>query len=64
MGRSNDSIGTADNISHNNCLDYKQIICSYPCMDSTCNHHPIAAPIDGTTCRYVNCYGSEGCRRK
>jgi len=64
VGRSNDTTGTADNLNHNSCMAYKQVICSYPCMDSTCKYHPIAAPVDGTMCRYVNCFGSEWCKRK
>ena len=63
MGRSNDTGGLTDNTVHDSSLANQPVICSHPCMDSTCKHHPIAAPIDGTTCRYVNCYGSEGCKR-
>lgn len=63
MGRSNDTTGTADNTNNDSSLDNQQVICSYPCMDSNCKHHPIAAPVDGTTCRYIDLHNSEGCVR-
>lgn len=63
MGRSNDTTGIADNISHDSRMAGKQIICSYPCMDSTCAHHPVAAPIDGTICGYKDLHNTEGCKR-
>ena len=64
VGRSNDTNRLAHGTVHNSGLDSQPVICSHPCMDSNCKHHPIAAPVDGTTCRYVDCHGAEGCRRK
>lgn len=64
MGRSNDTVSISGDSNHSSSLDNQPVICSYPCMDDSCCHHPIAAPVDGTTCRYVNCFGSEWCRRK
>jgi hypothetical protein len=63
VGRSNDSICTADNTIHDSSMDYKQIICSFPCMDSNCKHHPITAPVDGTMCEYIDLFMTEGCVR-
>lgn len=62
MGRSNDTTGTADNLSHNSRMDDKQVICSYPCMEN-CQYHPINAPIDGTICGYKDLHNTEGCKR-
>jgi len=64
VGRSNDTVNISGDSNHSGSLDNQPVICSYPCMDSTCKHHPIAAPIDGTTCRYIDLHKSEGCVRK
>lgn len=64
MGRSNDTTGTADNTIHDSGMDNQQVICSHPCLDSTCKHHPIAAPVDGTMCEYIDLFTTEGCVRK
>lgn len=64
VGRSNDSTGTVNNpVEHSSVAD-QPLICSHPCMDSTCKHHPISAPIDGTECRYIDLFRTEGCERK
>ena len=63
MGRSNGTTDTADNTANDSSLDNQQVICSHPCMDSTCKHHPIAAPIDGTVCGYKDLHNTEGCKR-
>lgn len=63
MGRSNDTTGTADNIGNDSRLDNQPVICCYPCMDSTCAHHPITAPVDGTVCGYKDLHNTEGCKR-
>jgi len=65
VGRSNDIVNVSGNSNHDSSLDSQPVICSHPCFDYTwCKHHPIAAPIDGTTCLYVDCYGKEGCVRR
>ena len=64
MGRSDDTSRLADDTIHNSSLDSQPLICSHPCLDSTCKYHPIAAPIDGTTCKYIDLHKSEGCVRK
>jgi hypothetical protein len=64
VGRSNDTGGLADNTVHNSSMDNQPVICSHPCMDSNCVHHPIAAPVDGTMCEYIDLFKSEGCVRK
>ena len=64
VGRSNDSTGTVNNpVEHSSVAD-QPLICSHPCMDSTCKHHPISAPIDGTECRYIDLFRTDGCERK
>ena len=64
VGRSNDTGGLADNTVHDSSMDDQPVICSHPCMDSNCVHHPIAAPVDGTMCEYIDLFKSEGCVRK
>lgn len=64
VGRSNDTTGIADNTNNDNRMDNQPLICSHPCMDSTCKHHPISAPIDGTECRYIDLFRTEGCEKK
>ena len=64
VGRSYDTGGLADDTIHNSSLDSQPLICSHPCMDSTCKHHPIAAPVDGTMCEYIDLFMTEGCVRK
>lgn len=64
VGRSNDTAGTADNTNNDSCMDNQPVICSYPCMEDSCCYHPIAAPIDGTECRYIDLFRTEGCERK
>lgn len=64
MGCSNDTVNISDDSNHDSRLDNQPVICSYPCMDDSCCHHPIAAPINGITYRYVDCHGSEGCKRE
>jgi hypothetical protein len=61
--RSNDTVNVSGDFNHNSSLDNQPLICSHPCLDSTCKHHPIAAPTDGTTCKYIDLYKSEGCVR-
>lgn len=60
MGRSNDTTGTNDNLSHDSSMADQPLICSHPCTE-VCRYHPINAPIDGTECRYEDLYMSEGC---
>lgn len=63
VGRSNDTGGLTDDTVHNSGMADQPLICSHPCMDSTCKHHPIAAPVDGTMCEYIDLFKSEGCVR-
>ena len=62
--RNNDSVGTTDNFIDNSGVVDQQVICSHPCADNNCKYHPIAAPIDGTECRYTDCYGKDECKQK
>lgn len=64
VGRSNDSSRLIDDTVHDSSIDNQPVICSHPCLDSTCKHHPIAAPVDGTMCEYIDLFKSEGCVRK
>ena len=64
VGRSNDIVGNANDLNHNSGMDSQPVICSHSCMDSNCKHHPIAAPVDGTMCEYIDLFMTEGCVRK
>jgi hypothetical protein len=64
VGWSNDTVNVSGDSNHSGSLDSQPVICSHPCMDSNCKHHPIAAPVDGTMCEYIDLFMTEGCVRK
>jgi hypothetical protein len=64
VGWSNDANRIAHDTVHNSSMADQPLICSHPCMDSNCKHHPITAPVDGTMCEYIDLFKSEGCVRK
>lgn len=39
----------------------EMLICMHGCMNDLCEHHPMAAPIDGTEVRTVDLFETDKC---